>query len=93
MEAELSAAREEVEAETRVEVEAAVGTVFQARRLRPTPLPRPTPMPQPPTPAASPPPAVPQVFEVRQWIRQQLLEDSTLLWRASLLLRRWRPQG
>eukprot|EP00969_Alexandrium_andersonii_P194308 8582769-Alexandrium_andersonii.AAC.1 len=30
--------------------------------------------PQPPTPAAAPPPAaVPQAFEVRQWVRQRLL--------------------
>eukprot|EP00969_Alexandrium_andersonii_P191850 8473422-Alexandrium_andersonii.AAC.1 len=32
-------------------------------------------MPQPPTPAASPPPVVPQVFEVRQWVRRQLLDS------------------
>eukprot|EP00969_Alexandrium_andersonii_P053688 2362158-Alexandrium_andersonii.AAC.1 len=33
-------------------------------------------MPQPPTPAAAPPPAIPQVFEVRQWVRQRLPDGS-----------------
>eukprot|EP00969_Alexandrium_andersonii_P301897 13345282-Alexandrium_andersonii.AAC.1 len=39
--------------------------------------PTPAPSPQPPTPAASAPsPAGPPAFEVRQWVRRQLLNHS-----------------